>query len=211
MTTDKDIKYHNPELVNTSMFLLPFNVFLNFFLQSPLSRTAMMFKARIDSTMRVARDIYMLQIRRINYESLATDHDWTYKIKVASIYELSKSNRPVLGRRFISKGFDDKIIDELSPSDKIMSVAEYARKMGTTLWFSTPDLAKQRNILNALIACGQFTMCFNLLEYIIQLERKFETVRSDLCIQLLKKELMDDWNALQNDPECMVADFERKI
>ncbi len=199
-----------PGTRNTSMFQIPFQVFLDFFLQSPLSRTGLMLRSRIDSAMRVAMDIYVLQLRRINYQVIAADPEWMHKIKSVSIYELSNSNRNVLDREFGRKKFDQEIISLLSPSAEIMSVAEYARQMGTTLWFSKEDMTNERNILDALIACGQFTICFNLLEYIIELETEFEEIRTDTAIQALKQDLLKDWERFQTHPEFMVIDFEAK-
>ena len=40
--------------------------------------------------------------------------------------------------------------------------------MGTTLWFTEED--KKVHRLKNLIACGQFTACFNLLKYCIDLK-----------------------------------------
>jgi predicted acylesterase/phospholipase RssA len=190
-----------------NMFNVPLGVFMNYFLQSPISRTGMMIKARWRSTMRVANDIYDLHLRRVNYETISNDPDWLNKVKAVSIYELCKSNENVFQRQFVRKGFDQQTIDLLSPSEAMKAVAEYARRLGTTLWFSKDDMTSERNIVDALIACGQFTMCYNLLEYVIQLEKEYEEVKRDPELQQLKKQLLHDWKAFQTNPKFILADF----
>ena len=60
-----------------SMWDLPVSLFMDFFLQNPLSKTEMMLKVRIRSALRVAMEIYLLQIRRINYDSL---YNWIKRL-----------------------------------------------------------------------------------------------------------------------------------
>jgi hypothetical protein len=69
-------------------------------------------------------------------------------------------------------------------------------------------MTTEKNILDALISCGQFTMCYNLLEYIFQLERDYEEVKQDTGIQLLKRELLQDWKLFQTQPMFMLTNIE---
>jgi len=194
-----------------SMWDLPVSLFMDFFLQNPLSKTEMMLKVRIRSALRVAMEIYLLQIRRINYDSLYNDPQWAYKTKAVSIYELSKSNENVLQRQFQRKKFTPEITRLLTPSPAVMSIAEIARKMGTTLWFPEMTDNNEINVRDSLIACGQFTMCYNLLEYILQIEEKFPEVLTDPAIQLLKKEVLEDWAMFQKSPGFMIGDIEKAV
>jgi len=114
----------------------------------------------------------------------------------------------VFQRQIEQKDFEAEIKHLLSPSEKMMGIAEYARQTGTSLWFSKEDMTNEKNILDALIACGQFTTCYNLLEYIIQLEREHAEVKKDKHIQQLKQDLLKDWQQFQTEPKFMVADFE---
>jgi hypothetical protein len=191
-----------------NMFYVPAGVFMNYFLKSPISRTGLMLKVRWRSTMRVGMDIYDLHLRRVNYETLYNDPEWFGKTKSVSIYELSKSNENVFERQLSRKEFDEEAKQLLRPSESMKAIADYARAMGTTLWFSKEDMTNEKNILDALIATGQFTMCYNLLEYIIQLERDHDEVRKDTAIQQLKQELLNDWQRFQNEPRFMVTNFE---
>ena len=200
---------HVPE--QESLWNTPVVLFLDFFLQNPLFKTESMLKVRIRSALRVAMEIYLLQIRRINYDSLYSDPEWAYKTKAVSIYELSKSNENVLQRQFKRKGFSEERIKLLTPSERVMQVSDYARQMSTTLWFSKTDMREGMDSRrDSLIASGQFTMCYNLLEYIMQIEEKYPEVRIDEHIQNLKKEIMDDWAKFQTDPMFMIDSPEVK-
>ena len=190
-----------------SMWDLPVSLFMDFFLQNPLSKTEMMLKVRIRSALRVAMEIYLLQIRRINYDSLYTNPEWAYKTKAVSIYELSKGNENVLQRQFERKKLGPEIVQLLTPSEAIMSVAETARQMGTTLWFPDMDTRSEINVRDSLIACGQFTMCYNLLEYILQIEEKFPEVLKDPGMQQLKNDILSDWKMFRKAPGFMIADY----
>jgi hypothetical protein len=191
-----------------SIFNVPLGAFMKYILQSPISRSGLMLKSRWLSTVRVAMDVYDLHLRKVNYQTLYHDPTWTYKVKSVSIYELSKSNENVFQRQFIRKRFDEEIIQLLTPSAEMQQIAEYARRMGTTLWFSKEDMTTEKNILDALISCGQFTMCYNLLEYIIELEKEYEDVKKDSQIQQLKSELLYDWRLFQSQPKFMLLDIQ---
>jgi len=194
-----------------SMWDLPVSLFIDFFLQNPLSKTEMMLKVRIRSALRVAMEIYLLQIRRINYDSLYTNPEWAYKTKAVSIYELSKGNENVLQRQFERKKLSKELTALLTPSAAIMNVAETARQMGTTLWFPEMDTSTEINVRDSLIACGQFTMCYNLLEYILQIEGYFPEVLQDADIQQLKKEILADWEMFQKAPGFMINDYSSPV
>jgi hypothetical protein len=84
--------------------------------------------------------------------------------------------------------------------EAISPVAEEARAMGTTLWFSEQE--QQAGKLKTLIATGQFTTCVNLLEYIISLERKKVPFDADgkKRLQDLKKQIVEDLETFKVDP-----------
>jgi len=94
-----------------------------------------------------------------------------------------------------------------------MTVATKAKSMGTTLWFTTDELQGEKdNMLKTLIACGQFTACFNLLEYMERfiLSPEYQDdynsypdqLKSD--IKVLYNSMMTDWKAFNANPYWMV-------
>lgn len=178
---------------------------LDFFLKNPIFKTEQLLKVRIRSALRVAREIYLMQIRRINYDNLHSNPEWAYKTIAVSIYQLSKRYENVLQKQFKRKKASDESIMLLTPSEKIMQVSDYARQMDTILWFSKTDMREGiDNRRDSLIASGQFTTCYNILVYIMQIEEKYPEVRTDEAIQTLKKQIMDDWAKFQTEPMFMV-------
>jgi hypothetical protein len=71
------------------------------------------------------------------------------------------------------------------------------------LWF-TPDELKKKDMLNCLIATGQFTTCWNLLEYLEKLKLD-DTNTNETHKQLLQleKQLRQDWTAFNTNPKWM--------
>ena len=119
-------------------------------------------------------------------------------------------------------------IDQLSmelknPSQLLMEIAEKAKSMGTTLWF-TPDeleddLKKKRSMLNTLIACGQFTGCFNLLAYIEKVlwgkknKESYNKYSPALKTEIREfyNQLLSDWIAFNDNPYWMVDAYNQKL
>src|SRR5205085_9470196 len=62
---------------------------------------------------------------------------------------------------------------------ELNAVAEDARTMGTTLWYDHTDAAEKR--MRKVVACGQFTTCAKLLEYVLDLE---QTIKSEAALSV---------------------------
>ena len=88
--------------------------------------------------------------------------------------------------------------------------------MPTTLWFT--EVEKKNNMLNDLIACGQMTLCYNLIEYAKKIQEKkfklnvwdFLTKEDQEAILGLEQELKADWEKFKQDPYWLL-DRNRKI
>ncbi|MEO6977501.1 MAG: hypothetical protein ABI113_03950, partial [Mucilaginibacter sp.] len=55
-----------------------------------------------------------------------------------------------------------------------------------------------------IIACGQFTMCYNLLKHIYRLEVLDSKWAGDAILQGLKQRLLADWEVFKKNPIVMV-------
>ncbi len=78
--------------------------------------------------------------------------------------------------------------------------------MPTTLWWDETDIAKNR--MDALIACGQFTVCYELIDYILEL-KKADTSGIDHFkeIDQLLEALKKDWKAFNDNPLWLLEDY----
>jgi len=81
-------------------------------------------------------------------------------------------------------------------TDKIIKASSEASKFGTTLWF------KDDTILDKLIACGEFTACYNLIAFMVENEKDYPLKDKDN--KVLLDRLIKDWNTFQNNPKFLV-------
>jgi hypothetical protein len=168
---------------------------------------------RRESGMKLVTNVFLKQMKWFSFERIFSDGSWRSRVVVNAAKKLTAHE--VQKRR-------DKYFylshDLLEPGDEIMRVAAKSNTMNTTLWFTTDELAGDKNMLDSLIACGQFTTCFNLLEY-IEKTLKRSKYKSDYdaydqatkdAIDKLQQELLADWRHFKEDPYWMVHEWNEK-
>ena len=100
-----------------------------------------------------------------------------------------------------------QVYDEIV-GPKIKEVAETASGFGTTLWFTEKETLD--NMLDKLVAAGQFTMCYDMLEYLeivlFQGDNGFNELGEMDKINLtqLYNQCKSDWLNFKNEPFFMV-------
>jgi len=166
---------------------------------------------RITSVISMVSQVFMKQVRRQEYGRVYNDKEWRPRLIMNGIYELSSKLMKETDeneREYISTTIDP-------PSEKLIAIADQADSMGTTLWFTSEELidnAKKRNMLNALIASGQFTGCYNLLIYIEKTlwgddyneDYKKYSQETRNKIENLHAHLHSDWKKFNDDPFWML-------
>ncbi len=94
---------------------------------------------------------------------------------------------------------------------KIKAVVEEASNFGTTLWFTEDN--QLHNMLDKLVATGQFTMCYNMLDYLEQImfveNNGFEELDQDTKKNLknLYDDCIRDWEMFKKDPELLIKEM----
>lgn len=167
-------------------------------------------KNRISSVISMVSEVFMKQIRRREY-GLVYDEEsgWTTRLITNAIYELTPQQTTV--RNEEKQHILSKELKNVSPA--LMAAAEKAKSMGTTLWFTPEELKDEKhNMLRTLIAAGQFTACFNLLEYIEKVlwskdhatEYNRYTPEQKSAINELYIKMLDDWKRFNEEPLWMV-------
>jgi hypothetical protein len=147
----------------------------------------------VSSVLTLNSDVFLKRIRQLLYQQFFETGKWKYRVKSNHVYDLSFTNDV----NFLQNG-----TDSLKPGDNIQIVAEAAFQMATTLWFDTSS--QESHSQAAVIACGQFTTCYNLLEYVQRLEgsdifphlSEFYKKR----VNQVKKKLEEDYKDFQDDP-----------
>lgn len=166
---------------------------------------------RIDSMLKMTNDVFLKHIRRLNYQTIFNDPSWKNRRIMNAIYELRAEEKQIVTK------FKNGILPEyLMPSSLLQSVATKASKMETTLWFKKEELDRSSvtpyNLLDAIIACGQFTICWNLLEQIEKIKKDKVNVSASLMRLLdCEMQLKEKWNKFNENPYWMVGEFSKNV
>ncbi len=156
---------------------------------------------RVKSVMKLTGSVYMKRIRKLNFHMIWDDEAWENRRIMNAIYSLRA------GETMTKERFDTGELDQsLWPSKKVQEVSRVAAGMDTTLWFEQKH--RDNNALDALIACGQYTMCWNLLGYIAQLKRHNKNTNEKHAAFLrCEPQLKADWEKFQENPYWLVEEY----
>src|SRR5262249_51506192 len=94
--------------------------------------------------------VFMKRIRQLTYRQLYADEEHGGKLVANLIYELTPDEKRSADPAW------------LAATEALQQVARSATAMDTTLWFRADAE------LPALVACGQFTTCYNLLRRVVR-------------------------------------------
>lgn len=155
---------------------------------------------RVNSVLLLISSVFMKHLRRLNYRSTYGDESWMNRCLMNGVYELRA------GESWEARIRSKQLPAYLKPSELIQENSRKAAAMGTTLWFTKDEIEK--GIHDALIATGQYNICWNLLEY-IEIIKKDPRNTNDHHKLLIacEKQLKADWAAFQNDPFCKLNDW----
>ncbi len=108
-------------------------------------------ESRIKSLVVLTSSVFMKRVRNLGYKDINVYPKYQGKLCPNLIYGLDDHER--FGARINARG--------LEPSEELRTLACNAESVPTNLWFTEEDT------LQNLIACGQATMCFNIMKYIL--------------------------------------------
>jgi predicted acylesterase/phospholipase RssA len=156
---------------------------------------------RATSLMMLTNTVFMKHIRRLSYGKMYDNKRWTNRLIMNAIYEL----RP--GESWQSRYENKRLAEWMKPSELIQQNSKKAADMGTTLWFTDED--KSNGMPEAIVAAGQYNICWNLLAYIERLEHNnLNTDETHELIIKCKDQLIEDWTKFKEDPMWL---FKEKI
>lgn len=152
---------------------------------------------RAKSVVMMSSEVFLKRMRQMNYSAIYDDKQWHNRVVSTTVYEL----RP--GERWESQRQGGTLPADLVPSEAMQRNSDLAASMGTTLWFTAQD--KAAGMPQALLSCGQYTMCHNLLQYIDRIE-KDSTNLTDGHRQIIgcKPQILAAWKKFQTDPHWML-------
>jgi len=174
---------------------------VGYFAKTPLSVIKQMIIARANSVLMLNMSIFLKRIRQLLYNKFYFSPQWKNRGKGNHIYDLSFSNDI---NRKADNGYRSPTPPILNPSRDIQIVAQVAFNMGTTLWFDKQS-TEQEHSEACIVACGQFTTCYNLLQHITRLlaikpaEAPFDSKYRNRLIKL-EQQMLADYEAFKADP-----------
>lgn len=150
---------------------------------------------RVNSVLLLVSSVFMKHLRRMNYRSAYNDKEWKNRCIMNGVYEL----RP--GEVWEAKIRNKQLPAYLKPSELIQQNSQKAAAMGTTLWFTKDEI--ENGVHDALIAAGQYNICWNLLEYIDIIKKDPENTNAHHQVILAcEEQLIADWEDFQKNPLC---------
>ena len=164
-----------------------------------------MLTERISSTVLMVNDVFLKQVRRLNYRLLYSDRDLQHKLMTSTVYELNGEATAYTTAFRYNKNISP------APSTLLKNVGLTASETPTTLWWDKTDISKDR--MDTLIACGQFTTCYKLMDYILKLKKNTKIVLSaqdTIAIDALYKALESDWKQFNDNPLFQVEALKQK-
>ncbi|MEX2568006.1 MAG: patatin-like phospholipase family protein [Cyclobacteriaceae bacterium] len=156
-----------------------------------ISTIRQMIIERMSSALVMVDDIFLRQLRRLNYDLLYARSDLREKIITTTVYQLNGEEHSIR-----NKNQDASFLEE--GTEKIRASSLIASQTPTTLWWDAKD--REVNRLANLVACGQFTTCFNLLVFIKKMPEKKKTP----AIIKMSLQLERNWEQFKKDPLFMV-------
>ena len=177
---------------------------VRYFTKTPLCVLKEMLMARADSVLLLNMSVFLKRIRQLLYNTFYGSAQWKNRGKGNHIYDLAFSSDIYREQNPPPDPF-------LNPSRDIQIVAQVAFNMGTTLWFDKTD-CNQEHSEACIIACGQFTTCYNLLEYIDKLRKSHNDIPTydeqyESRLSQLKQQLTNDYQHFKTDPFFMYNQY----
>ncbi|MDO7136304.1 patatin-like phospholipase family protein [Algibacter lectus] len=164
-----------------------------------ISSIQVMLSNRVTSAMTMINDVFLKQMRRVNYDLFYSKNELKNKRITATVYKLSGEKSPYMKTPAYNKGIK-------APSKNLESVCLTASETPTTLWWDKKDIVKNR--MQTLIACGQFTVCYELMEYILELRANPDSNIADFTeIDKLYDALKADWVSFNKKPLWLVEEL----
>lgn len=163
-------------------------------------------KNRCYSTYKIVDTVMMGHIKKKSFRNLFDEPQFDHKVVINSlpIFSLSDTVRRIL-RRSAAQAIN------LKPTLDLINNSRKAGAMGTTFWFSNDEI--NTHVPEAILACGQYTICWNLLIYIEQLKRlqsenpDIEFNEAQKMILTIEPILLGDWKRFKVKPQCRIANY----
>jgi hypothetical protein len=130
--------------------------------------------------------VFMKRIRQLTYNAIYSDEKYSKKRLPNFIYHL-QTGQP----------FSEKLAElgVKKPLPQLQKVIDTAAKMPTAMWFNNPYEPA------CLVACGQVTICYNLMKHVLRFYERPEESSPQWG------SLVSDWKDFGEDPYVLLRKF----
>lgn len=159
-------------------------------------------KARATTVYRMVDFVMMGHIKKVAYKELSGQESLKSKVQMNSLPVLSNGGK--WDKIFRKRNFPDR---NLIPSKALKRNTKKANTMKTTLWFTLDE--KVKGIPLSLLACGQYTTCWNLLQHIDRIKKLPENELSEGQKMIISLEpiLKGDWERFNANPLILANSY----
>lgn len=142
---------------------------------------------RIKSLIVLTSSVFMKRVRDLGFQDIFVYEKYNEKLCPNLIYSLDDERR-----------FGDKITArQLEPTAELRKIATDTESTPTNLWFTEEARLKQ------LIVCGQATICFNLLKYMLE-HKSVELEDKASKVSHLFENALNLWTNLKTQPYALL-------
>lgn len=181
---------------------LQINANLKMLWHASINDIATFLKARATTVYRMVDFVMMGHIKKVAYKELSGRDNLRSRVQMVSLPILSTGGKwnKILNR---SNNADRSLM----PSKVLKRNTKKANMMKTTLWFTEDE--KQKGIPLSLLACGQYTTCWNLLRLIDRIKQlpDKEKTEGQKMIVGLEPIIKGDWNRFNISPTKLAKTY----
>ena len=159
-----------------------------------LSNIGTFVKARVLTAYRMTDAIMTGHMKKLWFRLVNERNEWENKIITSSLnmFSTDKTWKDVIDDNSLSK--------DLRPEKRLLDIAKKASKMRTTLWFTKDEI--QNGMPQAIVACGRYTTCWNLLVYVEKLKsvEKSKLTANQKFMMSQSDAIRKMWEKFQSNP-----------
>ena len=162
----------------------------------PFGRLPAMFKDRASSLLNMSESVVMAYLHRLSLDKLYGDKSWNNRILLNAENTLSSGGKwENVSRKY-------HIRSMYNPSEAVMTNTYDTVRMDTTLWFT--DEQVRSGLPEKVVACGQYTLCWNMIMYIKKLQSNADNTNQwHIGLMKLERKLIKDWKRFNENPLFM--------
>jgi hypothetical protein len=157
-------------------------------------------EARLSSAIAMSTDIFMNRIRFLGLARVFNLPPLKGKVIINVIDAIIRDKETVENQAARSEKPNESMAELLNGVERLCedTIAK-ASSVGTKFWLATEDMAD-------LLACGQATMCYNLLRHMDEMKKRNSPETQNDHFQKLYLQAAKDWEKLKANPYYLMND-----